>query len=58
MKKKNTQLYTNYKLGGIMKGFKGLLSFLKIQNSKFISPVDMGKNSFKIKINHNISSDC
>lgn len=41
-----------------MKGFKGLLSFLKIQNSKFISPVNMGKNSFKIKINHNISSDC
>lgn len=41
-----------------MKGFQGLLAFLKIQNSQFILPVDMNKKGFKIKINPNISGSC
>lgn len=41
-----------------MKGFQGLLAFLKIQNSKFIVPVDLSKKGIKIKLNPNISGDC
>jgi hypothetical protein len=41
-----------------MKGFQGLLAFLKIQNSQFIFPVDLSKKGFKIKLNPNITGDC